>query len=445
MKFIFHNRCVFFTKLIVAFLFLFSFFATVQASQLSAPLWISEIQGKPVSLNLYFFYSDTCPHCEDAQPVIREIVDSRPWLELKALPIREELNAETYFMLARGMGREANSVPAFFLCGEMIVGFDSREGIGALIESIADSCHEQVLTQTGNSTEDSKVVEFKSQLKGDANRMIQVPFIGDINPESLSLPVLTLLLAGMDAFNPCAFFVLMFLLSLLSHANSRGKMAIIGGVFVTISGLMYFLFMAAWLNIFLVLENVEWITLLAGIVAFTIGVLGVKDYFLFHKGASLSITETHKKSLIQRMRDLLSVESMPMLLLGTVLLAITANMYELLCTSGFPLVYTRILTLNNLSDSEQYLYLAFYNVIYVLPLLVIVSIFVATLGTRKLSEKEGRVLKLLSGLVMLSMGLTLIVAPQIFDNIFTAIVILLGAVLVTLIIVLLGKRFKSVS
>ena len=136
---------------------------------------------------------------------------------------------------------------------------------------------------------------------------------------------------------------------------------------------------------------------------------------------------------------------MPMLLLGTVVLAVTANMYELLCTSGFPLVYTRILTLNNLSDSEQYLYLAFYNVIYVLPLLVIVSMFVATLGSRKLSEKEGRVLKLLSGLVMLSMGLTLIVAPQIFDNILTAIAILVGAVLVTFIIVLLGKRFKLVS
>ena len=280
---------------------------TAQESKLSDSLWFTEQQDKPAVLNLYFFFSDTCPHCDAAKPVLAEIATSRPWLDLKALSVHEEVNAQFYYILASGIGREANSVPAFFLCGEMIAGFDSREGIGTLIENIADSCHKQVIAQTGKSTEGSKVVEFKSHLKGDANRMIRVPFIGDVNPESLSLPALTLLLAGMDAFNPCAFFVLMFLLSLLSHAKSRGKMAVIGGVFVTISGFMYFLFMAAWLNVFQVLENVEWITFLAGIVALTIGVLGVKDYFLFHKGVSLSITDTHKKSLMQRMRDLLSV------------------------------------------------------------------------------------------------------------------------------------------
>ena len=161
-----------------------------------------------------------------------------------------------------------------------------------------------------------------------------------------------------------------------------------------------------------------------------------------HVGPSLSITETHKKSLMQRMRGLLSVESIPMLLLGTVALAIAANMYELLCTSGFPLVFTRILTLNKLSTSEQYLYLAFYNVVYVLPLIVIVGIFVVTLGARKLSEREGRMLKLLSGLVMLAMGLTLVFAPRMFDNIFTTIAILTGALLVTVIIILVEKRLR---
>ena len=76
----------------------------------------------------------------------------------------------------------------------------------------------------------------------------------------------------------------------------------------------------------------------------------------------------------------------------------------LLCTAGFPMVFTRILTLQQLPTWQYYTYLAAYNLIYILPLLIIVVIFAVTLGAHQLSERQGRFLKLLAGVMMFRAG-----------------------------------------
>jgi hypothetical protein len=246
--------------------------------------------------------------------------------------------------------------------------------------------------------------------------------------------VLTLVLAGMDAFNPCAFFVLLFLLSLLVHARSRTRMAIIGGTFVLFSGLVYFVFMAAWLNVFLIAGELRVITAIAGLVALTVAALNIKDYFWFKTGPSLSIPDAAKPGLFKRMREVVASGSMGPMLVSTVLLAIVANSYELLCTAGFPMVYTRALTLAELESWQYYAWLAAYNVIYVLPLLAIVTVFVKTMGARKLTEAEGRLLKLISGFMMLGFGLLLLIAPNMLTNAFASILVLAVAVGASLVV-----------
>jgi cytochrome c biogenesis protein CcdA len=124
------------------------------------------------------------------------------------------------------------------------------------------------------------------------------------------------------------------------------------------------------------------------------------------------------------------------MLAATVLLAIAANFYELLCTAGFPMVYTRLLTMQVSNSTQHLFYLALYNVIYVFPMLLIVFAFVRTLGARKLSEREGRLLKLLSGLMMLELGLLLLVAPEWLNNMAAT----LGLVLVAISLTWLAAR-----
>jgi hypothetical protein len=252
--------------------------------------------------------------------------------------------------------------------------------------------------------------------------------------------LLTVMIAGLDAFNPCAFFVLLFLLSMLVHQKSRARMLAIGGVFVLISGLMYFAFMAAWLNLFQLLGSVAWVTLAAGALALVIGLVNAKDFFFFRRGVSLSIPESRKPAIYERARAILGAGSLPAMLAATALLAVAVNFYELLCTAGFPMVYTRLLTLQAVGTTGHYLYLALYNLVYVIPLAVIVGAFAFTLGARRLSEREGRLLKLLSGLMMLQLGVVLLLAPDALNHVGVAFALVAVAVGLTWLAARLTRR-----
>ena len=399
----------------------------------AAPCQPADTQGNPwanidaqgeARIQLYFFWSTHCPHCIRALPFISGLAQRYPWLELQALEVNADgAHARRYQELAATLGQEANSVPAFLFCGTMTSGFDTAATTGAALEQSLRNCYQLLLT--------NHLAGWQIYARMQHDAPVHLPVLGDLDLRSLSLPAFTLVLAGLDSFNPCAFFVLLFLLSLLVHARSRGHMLLIGGTFVFFSGLVYFLFMAAWLNLFLVAGELAWVTTLAGLLAVVIALINIKDFFWLHRGVSLSIPDRARPRLYQRIRGLLYSGRLPVLLLGTVLLALAANSYELLCTAGFPMVYTRILTINELAPSAYYGYLLLYNVIYIIPLLLIVGVFSFTLGARRLSERSGRLLKLLAGLMMLQMGLVLVLAPSLLNSAGIALLLLCVALLLT--------------
>jgi len=367
------------------------------------PWVLSGADGKP-EVQLYFFWSLTCPHCTAAHPYIEAIPQARPWVRLHALELsRHPENVERYQAMAGALGEEAASVPAWLFCGEMHVGWDDDATTGATLRQRLDDCRARAVAGAATAAKPASPA---------AAAALHLPLIGAVDPASLSLPALTLVLAGLDAFNPCAFFVLLFLLSMMAHQRSRARMLLIGGVFVAISGLMYFAFMAAWLNVFQLFGHLAWVTLAAGALAVFVGAVNVKDFFAFEKGLSLSIPESKKPDIFRRTRGILGAENLPAMIAATAFLAIAANFYELLCTAGFPMVYTRLLTLADLLPAVRYGYLAFYNLIYVLPLAAIVVVFARSLGARKLREREGRLLKLMSGVMMLELGALLLIAPE---------------------------------
>ncbi len=273
--------------------------------------------------------------------------------------------------------------------------------------------------------------------------VITLPLIGTVETSKMALPVLTVAIAALDGFNPCAFFVLFMLLGMLVHVRSRGRMLLVGGIFVFFSGLIYFVFMAAWLNIFLFAGTVRTITIVAGIIALVFAVINIKEFFFFRLGVSLSIPETAKPKLFDRMRKLLKASSLASIIIGTIVLAVAANAYELLCTAGFPMVFTRVLTLHNLQTSQYYLYLVLYNVVYVVPLAVIVLLFTATLGSRKLSEHHGQILKLISGVMMLLLALVILIKPALLGNVLVAAGLLFASLAISGAIILVSRAFHK--
>jgi hypothetical protein len=189
-------------------------------------------------------------------------------------------------------------------------------------------------------------------------------------------------------------------------------MALLAGTFVFVSGLMYFAFMAAWLSIFLLIGLSRAVQVGLGSIALLVGAVNVKDFFAWRRGITLSIPESAKPGLYARVRAILQAETLTGALAGIVILAGLVNMLELLCTAGFPALYTQMLSLQGVSMWEYYGYLGLYNVAYIFDDSLMVTIAVITLSRRKLQERAGQWLKLGSGTVMAGLGLVLLLKPN---------------------------------
>jgi hypothetical protein len=149
-----------------------------------------------------------------------------------------------------------------------------------------------------------------------------------------------------------------------------------------------------------------------GGIAALVGALNVKDFFAFGRGLSLSMPAAARPGIYARVRRILQAEQVAGALAGAVVLAILVNTVELLCTAGLPAVYTRILTLRHLPWWAYYGYLGLYNVAYIFDDSLVLILAVVALGRHKLQEREGRWLKLASGIVMLGLGIVLMARPQ---------------------------------
>ncbi|MBW2988056.1 hypothetical protein KY318_00975 [Candidatus Woesearchaeota archaeon] len=393
---------------------------------------------------LRLFWGKGCPHCAKEKEFLKHLEESDKYPGLRIIEhevYHNESNQELFKLLADAYGKRVEGVPTTFIGDSVIVGYGDYMNTGKKIESKIEEC----IHQGGCKDPLERIQQGETpQTNQSSNNggVVTLPIIGTLDTTKVSLPAFTIIIAALDSFNPCAFFVLLFLLSMLIHARSRGRMLIIGGTYVFFSGLIYFVFMAAWLNIFILAGNLKIITLLAGAIAVFIALINIKEFFFFKKGISLTIPESAKPKLFKRMREMLKASSLASMLVATVVLAVSANVYELLCTAGFPMVFTRILTLHQLSKLGYYLYLVLYNVIYVIPLFIIVLLFTLTLGAKKLTKEQGEALKLVSGLMMLGLGALLLLKPEALNNVFVAIILLGSAVLVSALLIL-AKRIIS--
>ena len=347
----------------------------------------------------YFFYSYKCPHCHEAQPFVAQIEKEYPDITFKKLEVLQvPENRELFRSMIQKLNITNAGFPTFIFNGKFIVGFQTGHHDALIREMIemnkvdGESCGEQCQECKEN--------------------VMDVPFLGKIDAQLVKLPSFTFIIGLLDGVNPCAMWVLMFLLTLLVAAKNRKKVIMIGTVFVLSSGVVYFLFMTAWLNIFTFMGMTTYVTIALGVVALIMGLINMKEFFFFKKGVSLMIPDKVKPKLFAKMRAVINNKSMFLSILGTIALAFFVNLIELGCTIGLPAIYTRVLSIQNVSTLKKYLYMALYNVYYVVPLAVIVLVFVVTMGKHRFEEKHAKKLKLVSGLLMLTLGLILIIKPD---------------------------------
>ena len=233
---------------------------------------------------------------------------------------------------------------------------------------------------------------------------------------TVSLPLFTFIIAIMDGFNPCNLFVLTFLLALLiSVSHSRKRIYTIGYIFVLMVFAIYFLFVAAWLNLFKFIGFIDPLRITIAIIALIAGIINMKELLFFRKGITLMVQDGAKPKLVQKienMKEVIKKGTMPTLIVASIGLAAFSSLVELPCTAGFPIIYAAILTSKVLESSfAYYLYLLLYNAIYVLPLAIIIGIFGWTFKGKKISKETMEIIKFVGGLIMVALGIILLVNP----------------------------------
>ncbi|HRC57551.1 MAG TPA: hypothetical protein PKU97_16570 [Kofleriaceae bacterium] len=352
-----------------------------------------------------------CPHCRAAHAYLAELRARRPDLRIVEHDVTEE--PESYDDLLAHVARaglDMVGLPSFVVRGRFLMGFVSAESTGAKIEALL--VPEASPSDVEHGPAHAPGSDTRRVPKRRSSPEIDLPLLGRVSPGDLGLPMFTIAVGLVDGFNPCAMWVLLFLLSLLVNIKNRARMLAIAGSFVLVSGLAYYAFMAAWLNVFTLVGFSRVVQIVLGLMALVVGVVNVKDFFAFARGISLHIPEGAKPGIYQRVRAIVRAESLLAAVAGAVVLAVLVNVIELVCTAGLPALYTQVLVQQGVSAAERYGYLALYNLAYMLDDSIMVGIAVITLGKRKLQERAGRWLKLLSGLVILTLGGLLIFAPQ---------------------------------
>jgi glutaredoxin len=248
-----------------------------------------------------------------------------------------------------------------------------------------------------------------------ASDEIRVPVVGSVRASRLGLPAFTVVIGLVDGFNPCAMWVLLFLLSILVNLQNRWKILAVAGSFVVVSGLAYFAFMAAWLNVMGMVAYEREVQVVLGVFALIIGAVHVKDFFAFKKGVSFSIPESAKPGIATRVRKIIMAENLLGAVIGAMTLAVLINIIELLCTAGLPALYTDILQNQNITGLSKYGYLGLYNLAYMFDDALMVALVVITLDKTRLQEKQGRWLKLISGAFVLALGVIMIFKPSLLQ------------------------------
>ncbi|NEZ60897.1 thioredoxin family protein [Adonisia turfae] len=432
-------------------------------------------------VDVYFFHSTTCPHCLRQKPLMEDIDTYNPDVKVHLIEVSEE--PQTWQDFRERYNIRSGAVPRTFV-GEMsFVGYSESDGSLEYVPAYEGyiGYHNQILDaiatavghtlQLGTATNTLQLdtatnswqfpwlvlglpgiylISFpllRSRLQSPQARrywwgglgaicLLSLFLLISLTPDTiiktfaqqLPFPLFVSTIALADGFNPCAFTVLIILLSLLTHTKRRRDMLLIGGTFIITSAAMYFLFIMVMIGMgALLLEHYgQWFLLVLGIGVAIAGLINIKDYFWFKQGVSLSLSADEQRTITQKASRIVRALNEPqtnrlkfLAALGsTVILAIFVNTVELGCTAILPVVYmTTLVNYCNIQSVDgtflcQTTWTFLYAVLYIVPLGLILANFIYSFESTRLSESQGRRLKLVGGLFMLFFGLVMIFQPE---------------------------------
>jgi glutaredoxin len=401
-----------------------------------APMGVDPKQTTDFPVAVYFFWGDGCPHCAATKPFLAELSRQYPTMEVRAYEVwYNEENQKIFWNMASAYGFEPSAVPTIFIGDKYWVG--SSDQIHNEIAATVDACSKSTCRDAGVGivpgvvAVESTAENPESSVVPNTNAetgILSVPLIGTVNLATQSLAVSTLLIAFVDGFNPCSLWALSVLLALTLHSGSRKKVFLVGAVFLTVTSLVYMMFITGLFTMFAVVSFVGWIQVVVALVALFFAVVNIKDYFWYKEGISFTIADEKKPGIYKGMRRVLDAGNSTGALIGaTIALSAGVSLVEFSCTAGFPVLWTNLLISQKAAALTFGLLLLLYMLIYQIDELGIFLLAVFSLKASKLEEKHGRILKLIGGMLMLTLAMVMLINPAWMNQISSSLIVFLFA------------------
>lgn len=400
-------------------------------------------------INIHLFYGNGCPHCAAEEEFLSDYLKDRTDVKLYKYEIwYDSHNQELLSKVQKEMGTtNKNGVPFTVIGKKTIVGYadgvtdeqikdainyylnnDYRDYAGEITGKVKKADVKEDTTKDESKTEDKKenkiekaddttsIQKEKDKALDEVNKTLKThPILKKINVKNVSLPIIAILLGLVDGFNPCAMWILIFLITMLFNMKDRKKMWILGLTFILTSGIVYLMFMLAWLNLATFISKIAFIRLLIAVIALVVGLINVYKYIdsLKKKDEGCDVVDKKdRKKIMEKIISITHEKKFIIALLGIMVLAASVNIIELMCSIGIPLLFTQILAMNNLSTFSYMIYMFIYIFFFLIDDIVIFVISMVTLKVTGLSTKYTKYSHLIGGIIMLIIGLLLIIKPE---------------------------------
>lgn len=345
-------------------------------------------------INIYLFYSYTCPHCHDEIEYLKELEKKyeNKINIYKYEVLKNKDNAVLMKTTKNLFDVSSTGVPFTVIGKEYILGF-------------SETTKDQIEYTLDNYLKEENNIKNETQER-------TIPILGKIDVKKTSLTLVGIILGFIDGFNPCAMWILLLLINMTLSINDRKKMITIGLTFIITSGIIYFLSMLG-ISVILDLTMVTLVRDLIALVAIILGIYNLYIYIKTRKDTGCHVVDKEKrKGIIKKINDILSKKSSLLMILGTIVLASSVNLVELACSLGFPTIYLELLSINNIHGLAKILYLIIYIFFYLIDDLIIFLIAVFTLKSKGISTRYNKLVNLIGGILMILMGLLLIFKPN---------------------------------
>lgn len=382
-------------------------------------------------VNIHLFYGETCPHCAAEEKFFDEYLKDKENVKLYRYEVwNHPENVELLKKIQKQMGNNESGVPYTIIGKKVIVGYSedyTKEELEEAIEYYLDETHTyrdyageitgKVMKQETKKEKKNEIKkETKKEKKEETNYEKTVPVLGKINAKTVSLPLLSVVLGFVDGFNPCAMWILIFLITMLLNMKDRKKMWILGLTFILTSGVVYLMFMFTWLNLATFISKISYIRFAIALVAIVAGIVNLNNYIKSLKKDAEGCEVVDKKDRKKIMNKIISITTenkFVIALIGIILLAASVNIVELMCSIGIPLLFTQILAMNDLSNFSYVMYMLLYIVFFLIDDIIVFVISMITLKVTGITTKYTKYSHLVGGTIMILIGILLILKPEI--------------------------------